>query len=373
MSDMPKVRRGGSTSHASQQLDGARGNHRAVLVVTCLALATVVSSIPALNVAIPDLARDIGATQTELAWIVDAYALVFAALLLTGGALGDRFGRRRALLAGLVVFGGGAAVAMSVDGPIALIMLRGILGVGAALVMPATLSTITATFPEEQRIKGVAVWTGVAGASAVLGVFASATLLEWFSWRSIFALNVVLAVLAIAGTARIVPESADPERAGRDPVGSLLVVTGLGVLVYSILEAPQHGWSSSRTVIGCLIGCVVIAGFVAWEARTRRPLLDPRIFRSREVSAGTLSLAVQFFCFFGFIFVILQYFQEVRGDSPLMAAVSMLVLPAGLMPAARSAPVLVQRVGQRVLCGAGLCLIGIATLGLYAVDGDTVY
>ncbi|MFT4043582.1 MAG: MFS transporter [Gordonia sp. (in: high G+C Gram-positive bacteria)] len=347
--------------------------HRTVLVVTCLALATVVSSVPALNVAIPELARDIGATQTELAWIVDAYALVFAALLLTGGALGDRIGRRRVLLAGLLVFGLGAAIAMTASGPTELIVLRGVLGVGAALVMPATLSTITATFPDKERVKGIAVWTGVAGASAVLGVFASAILLEWFSWRSIFALNVVLAVVAIAGTARVVPESADSERAARDPMGSLLAVVGLGVLVYSVLEAPTYGWGATRTVVGCLGGVVVIVCFVAWEMRTPRPLLDPRHFRDRAVSAGTLSLAAQFFCFFGFIFVILQYFQEVRGDSPLVAAVSMLVLPAGLIPAARSAPILVQCFGQRLLCGLGLSLIGAATLGLHAVGGDTPY
>src|SRR4051812_6198901 len=177
--------------------------HRAVLVVTCMALATVVSAVASLNVAIPSIARDTHATQTQLSWIIDAYALVFAALLLLGGAIGDRYGRRRALLAGLVIFGAGSVAAMTVSDPAWLIAMRGVLGVGAALVMPATLSTITSTFPPEQKTRAVGAWAGVAGASAIVGLLASGVVLEAWSWRAVFALNVVLAAIAIIGTLRV--------------------------------------------------------------------------------------------------------------------------------------------------------------------------
>ena len=185
--------------------------HRSVLAVTCLALATVVSAVASLNVAIPSIARDTHATQTQLSWVIDAYALVFAALLLLGGAIGDRYGRRRALLGGLTIFGAGSVAAMTVTDPGWLIAMRGVLGVGAALVMPATLSTITSTFPREQRSRAVGAWAGVAGASAILGLLASGALLEVWSWRAVFGLNVVLAVAAIVATLRVIPESADPD------------------------------------------------------------------------------------------------------------------------------------------------------------------
>ena len=232
-------------SHVDLSADRAAAAHRAVLVVTCLALATVVSAVASLNVAIPSIAEDTHASQTQLSWVIDAYALVFAALLLLGGAIGDRYGRRRALLAGLGLFGAGSAAAMTVTDPGWLIAMRGVLGVGAALVMPATLSTITSTFPREQRERAVGAWAGVAGASAILGLLASGVLLEVWSWRAVFGLNVVLAVVAIVATLRVIPESADPEAPKLDLVGALITVAGLGTLVYSIIEAPTAGWSSA--------------------------------------------------------------------------------------------------------------------------------
>src|SRR5665647_2278317 len=173
--------------------------HRAVLPVVMLALATVVSAVASLNVAIPSIALSTHASQTQLSWIIDAYALVFAALLLPGGAIGDRYGRRRALLVGLVIFGGGSLAAMFASGPGWLIAIRGVLGLGAALVMPATLSTITSTFPQQERARAVGAWAGVAGASAILGLLASGVLLQVWSWRAVFGLNVVLAIAAILG------------------------------------------------------------------------------------------------------------------------------------------------------------------------------
>ncbi|MFE0461647.1 MFS transporter [Kitasatospora sp. NPDC058965] len=347
--------------------------HTAVLAITCLALATVVSAMSSLNVALPSIARETHAGQTQLSWIIDAYSLVFAALLLPAGALGDRFGRRRALLAGLTVFGAGSALAMTTTSPDALIAVRAVLGIGAALVMPATLATITSTFPRERRAGAVAVWAAVAGASAVVGVLVAGSLLQAWSWRSVFLLNVVLAGLAVLGVLTRVPESAEPEQPPLDVLGAVLVAGGLGLLVYSIIEAPQHGWGSLPTLGGIGLGLLVLGGFVAWELTTRHPMLDPRLFRNRRFAAGTLSIALQFFAFFGFIFVLMQYLQLVRGDSALKAAVSMLPMAATLVPGSRLSPLLGARLGARRPWVAGLVMAAVG-LGLFSrVDGATPY
>jgi EmrB/QacA subfamily drug resistance transporter len=352
----------------------AEAAHRKVLVVTCLALATVVSAVASLNVAIPSIAADTHASQTQLSWVIDAYALVFAALLLLGGAIGDRYGRRRALLAGLTLFGAGSAAAMTVSDPGWLIALRGVLGIGAALVMPATLSTITSTFPREQRERAVGAWAGVAGASAILGLLASGVLLEAWSWRAVFGLNVVLAVVAVVSTLRVIPESADPEAPSLDLVGALITVAGLGTLVYSIIEAPTAGWSSAGTLAGIATGLALLGAFIAWELRHPAPLLDPRLFRHRAFAAGTVSITLQFFAFFGFVFLIMQYLQLVRGESPLVSALSLVPMAMAMMPAARiAAPHLAARAGALRTCLLGLLLITGGLLVISRLDGDSSY
>jgi EmrB/QacA subfamily drug resistance transporter len=352
----------------------AAAAHRAILAVTCLALATVVSAVASLNVAIPSIARDTQASQTQLSWVIDAYALVFAALLLLCGAIGDRYGRRRALLAGLGLFGAGSLAAMTVRDPGWLIAMRGLLGVGAALVMPATLSTITSTFPSGQRERAVGAWAGVAGASAILGLLASGVLLETWSWRAVFGLNVALALVAIVGTLRVIPESADPEAPRLDLVGALITVAGLGVLVYSIIEAPTAGWTSAPTLVGLAAGVALLAGFIAWELHTPTPLLDPRLFRNRGFAAGNLSITLQFFAFFGFVFLALQYLQLVRGESPLVSALSLVPMALAMMPAARvAAPRLTAHAGARRACLVGLLLIGAGLVVLSRLDSDSSY
>jgi EmrB/QacA subfamily drug resistance transporter len=347
--------------------------HGRVLAVTCLGLATVVSAMSSLNVALPSIAADTHASQTRLSWIIDAYSLVFAAMLLPAGALGDRFGRRRALIGGLVVFGAASAVAPFTGSAGALIGLRAVLGLGAAFVMPATLSTISGTFPRERRASAVAVWAAVAGSSAILGVLASGLLLEVWSWRAVFVLGVVLAAISVAGTWRFVPDTADPDSPPLDVVGAVITVAGLGALVYSIIEAPENGWVSVVTLGGLGAGVVLLAVFIAWELRTASPLLDPRLFTRPAFAAGSLSIALQFFAFFGLIFVIMQYLQLVRGDSPLIAAVSMLPLTAGLMPASRLAPRLVAAIGARACCVAGLLLVTAGMALLSQLSGGSTY
>jgi EmrB/QacA subfamily drug resistance transporter len=370
---LPPLARGRSTDAAGSP-DAGGDNHRRVLAVTCIALATVVSAVASLNVAIPSIARDTHASQTQLSWIVDAYSLVFAALLLPAGALGDRFGRRRALIAGLAIFGAGSLAAMCRADANWLIAMRGLLGVGAALVMPATLSTITSTFPAAQRAKAVGTWAGVAGGSAILGLLTSGLVLEEWSWRAVFALNVVLAAGAIVGTMRFVPESADGHAPPLDWVGALLAAMGLGVFTYAIIEAPSAGWASVQTLGGLAFGLALVATFLKWESRASHPLIDPRLFKHRAFAAGTLSITLQFFAFFGFIFLLLQYLQLVIDDSPLVAALSLIPMVFGMMPAARGiAPRLVRRLGTGRTCTVGLVVAASALVWLSTLDASSSY
>jgi EmrB/QacA subfamily drug resistance transporter len=357
----------------STQSSPGKARHGAITAVVCLALAAVVSAVASLNVALPDIARSTHASLTQLEWVIDAYSLVFAALLLPAGALGDRYGRRATLLIGLAIFGAASAVAMTAGSANELIFLRGVMGLGAALVMPATLSTITSTFPSAERTRAVGMWAGVAGASAVLGLLTSGVLLEFWSWRSVFGLNVVLAIAAIAGTLRYVPESADRDAPRLDISGAAIAVVGLVALVYSVIEAPDQGWLSMRTLGGIGAGLVVLGAFVGWELKQVHPMLNPRIFRHPRLAAGTLSIFVQFFAFFGFIFIMLQFLQIVRGDSPLVAAVSMLPLAGALMPAARIAPNVAARIGARAVCVTGLGLITGALVLLAQLTATSPY
>jgi EmrB/QacA subfamily drug resistance transporter len=348
------------------------GERRQILGVCSLALMMVVSAVSGLNVALPDLARDTGATQSEVTWIVDAYTMVFAGLLLGAGALGDRFGRKPFLAGGLLLFGLSAGTAMLVDDPGGLIALRASMGVGAAFVMPATLSIITTSFPPEERAQAVGVWVGVVGAGAVLGLLASGALLEFFDWSSFFALNVVLAALAFVGTLVRIPNSRDEHAPPLDPVGAVLSLVGVSTLVFGIIEGSERGWGDGLVLGGLAIGLLTLAAFVVWELRREHPLLDPRLFRLRGFGTGSLSLTVQFLASFGFFFTIMQYLQYVAGLSPLQAALAMLPMPLVLIPLARRAPMLTPRFGNNRLGAIGLGLIaaGLAVISLVGVEFD---
>ena len=348
-------------------------HRRAVLGVMCLALMMVVAAVASLNVALPELARGTGATQSELQWIVDAYALVFAGLLLPAGALGDRFGRKGVLLIGLVVFGGASAAAIFVNEPGTLIALRAVIGVGAALVMPTTLSIITNIFPPEERGRAVGIWAGVAGGGAVIGLLLSGTILEWFSWPAVFAINVVLAGVAFVAAIPIVPTSRSSQRVRLDPVGALLSSLGLFGLVFAVIEAPQRGWLDPVTVLSFGAGIALLAGFVLFELARREPMLDPRLFARRGFGIGSLSLTLQFFAQFGFLFIALQYLQFVLGYSPLEAGLSILPMAVMLMAISPRAPGLARRLGVRVTGGVGLALMGIGFLVFTTLETDSSY
>jgi EmrB/QacA subfamily drug resistance transporter len=343
----------------------------AILRVMCLALMMVVASVASLNVALPGIAEDTGASQTQLQWIVDAYAIVFAALLLPAGAIGDRFGRKPLLVAGLALFGAASFAALFVDSAGTLIALRAVLGVAAALIMPVTLSVITTVFPPEERGKAVGTWVGVAAGGAVIGLLASGVLLHFFSWSSIFALNVVLAALALAGTLLIVPATRESRPPRLDPVGTVLSVAGLAAIVFGTIEGPDRGWGSPLTLTALLAGAAGVGLFVVWELRRDRPMLDPRNFLRRGFGAGSLSITVQFFALFGFLFLLLPYLQLVLGYSPLEAATALLPMAAVVIPLSRFAPAIAGRVGVRVTgpIGLGLMATGfivLSTLGTSA-------
>lgn len=351
----------------------APGRTRAILAVVGISLMAVVSAVSGLNVALPEVARDTGATQSQLTWIVDAYTVVFAGLLFFAGALGDRYGRRLLLQVGLVLFGVAAGAGLFIADATQLIVVRACMGLGAAAIMPTTLSIITTSFPEAERPRAIGVWVGIAGGGAVLGLFASALLLEWFSWQSFFGLNVALASVALLGVFAVVPASADDDPPALDFVGGILSLVTVAALVFGIIEAPEEGWTAPLTLSALGLGIGAGALFVWWELRQRSPLLDPRLFRSRGFSAGSLSLAVQFFAAFGFFFIVLQYLQFVTGRSALEAALAMLPLPFVLIPTARAAPYLAQRIGFRWVGPAGLLAMSFGFFLLSGLEIDTPY
>jgi len=359
------------TSHTDSLTDPRRRG--AVLRVMILSLMLVVSAVASLNVALPGLAADTGASQSELQWIVDSYALVFAALLLPAGAIGDRFGRRTVLAAGIAIYGTASLAALFASTAGQLIGLRALMGVGAAFIMPVTLSVITTVFPPEERGKAVGTWVGVAAGGAIVGLLASGVLLEFFSWPAIFALNVVLAVASFAGTLLVVPATRASRPPRLDPVGALLSVAGLAALVFGTIEGPERGWSDPLTAGALAGGVAALLAFAGCELRREEPMLDPRNFLRRGFGAGSASLTIQFFAAFGFLFLALPYLQLVQGFSPLEASGALLPMAVVVMPLSRLAPALAARAGVRVVGAAGLTLMATGFLILSALDGSSSY
>jgi EmrB/QacA subfamily drug resistance transporter len=333
-----------------------------VLAVMCLAVLMVVASVTMLANALPAVSADLGASQAQQQWIVDAYALTLAALLLPAGALGDRYGRRGALILGFGIFGVAAVLAVGAGSPSELIVLRAFMGIGAALVMPGTLSTITSIFPPEARARAVGIWAGFAGIGGTLGLLASGALLETFSWTSVFVATAVLAFVLLLAVVTIVPSTVSTHHVGLDPIGAVLSAVGIGALVFGIIEGPEQGWTAPIT-LGALIGGVaLIVVFVFAELRSKAPLLDPRFFRYRGFATGSVSLFLQFFAMFGFFFLALQFLQLVLGYSTLTAAVALLPMSMVMIPLSAVAGTLAERHGHRLIGGAGLAISAIGML-----------
>ena len=330
-----------------------------ILPILVLSLVVVVAGNTSLNVAIPTLVREVGATNTELQWMVDSYSLVFAALLLPAGALGDRFGRKGALQFGLVVFGAAALLSTFADSPDQLIATRAIGGIGAAFIMPATLSILAAVFPPAERGKAIAIWAGFAGAGGALGNIVSGFLLEHFWWGSVFFVNIPIVIIALVLGAIYVPSSKDSTATPLDPVGSVMSALGLLGLLFGIIEGPERGWTDPITLLAFVVGIVGLVSFITWERRTEHPMLPIRFFADRRFSVGAGVIFLVFMAMFGLFFISTQYLQFVKEYSPLQAGLAILPSAITMVLVAPRSDALVQRFGVRTTIASGLALVAV--------------
>ena len=344
-----------------------------LLGIMCLSLVLVVMSVSGLNVALPTMQRELGASASELQWIVDAYAVLFAGLLLTAGAIGDRFGRREALLAGLGVFGLGTVVAGLATSASQVIAGRVVMGVGAAFIMPATLSIITAIFPPEERPRAIAVWAGFAGAGASIGPIVSGGLLEGFWWGSTLLVNVPVVVAVLVAVWAFAPGSRDDTKTPLDPVGALLSVVGLSSLIFAIIQGPEDGWTSASVEAAFLVAGITLAAFLLWERRSDHPMLPLALFRDRRFSTGSGAITVAFFVMFGFFFISTQYLQFARGYSPLEAGLAGLPLALTFVAFSPRSAALAERIGAGRVIALGLVIVAAGFAMLTTLSPDTPY
>lgn len=337
------------------------------LVALCTSLSVITIDNTILNVALPHIVEDTGAQGSELQWILDAYIIVFASLLLTSGSLGDRIGRRRMLSVGLVAFGAFSAAAALSGSAGALILFRSLMGIGGAAIFPSTLSILTNTFSGAERARAIGIWAGVSGLGVAIGPLAGGLLLEHFWWGSVFLVNAPICALALVMGRLFITESRDPHPDPLDPAGALLSVAGLVGLLYAIIEVPEKGWSSPHVVGPGLAGLALLGTFALWEARSDHPMLDVGFFRNPRFSAASATITLTYFALFGSTFLLTQYFQFVLGYSPLKAGVLTAPVAVGLMVVAPRAPRLVDRIGTKRVVVLGLVIVGLA-LCTYASD-----
>jgi MFS transporter, DHA2 family, multidrug resistance protein len=341
-----------------------------ILRVLALSLVIIGLDNTILNVALPSLQEHFDASNSTLQWMVDSYLVSFAGLLLTLGTLGDRFGRKRALQTGIALFGLSSLGVLFVETSTQLIAVRVLMGVGAAMIMPATLSIITNVFPREERAKAIGVWAGTAAIGVGLGPLFGGLLLEYFDWSSVFLINVPVALVAFVAGIRLVPDSRDPNPGRFDVPGALLSIGALVALIYAIIEAPERGWLDP-VILGTFGGAAALgAAFVAWELRTAAPMLDLSLFRNPRFSIGSLSVSLAFFSLFGGIFALTQFLQFAKDYSPLEAGAAMVPLAFGLMLGATRSPKLVERIGTTRVVAGGLLGLGtmLATTLLWTSD-----
>nr|WP_040493035.1 MFS transporter [Ilumatobacter nonamiensis] len=347
-------------------------DQRNILIAMCTALIAVIASVSGLNVAQQDLAIDLGASQSAVLWIINAYTIALAALLLPIGAIGDRWGRKPVLLTGLAVFGLaslGAALAPTVG---LMIAARVAAGVGAAMIMPVTLSVITSSFPPEDRARAIGIWAGFAGSGGILGLWVSAFMVDVVTWRWLFVLPIGLVIVSAIASVMFVPNSVEHATHRFDIGGSLLSALAIGGIVLGIHEGPERGWTDPITLAGTIVGVVALVAFVMWERRQANPLLDMSAFRDRGLSSGSATLLIVFAVMFGIFLVLFPYLQAVVGWSALRAAAGLLPMAAVMMPMSTLAPRVAARFGSRatMITGVAIFGIGMMTLALRAsVEG----
>jgi EmrB/QacA subfamily drug resistance transporter len=345
-----------------------------ILAAVCLSAFAINVDTTIVNVALPSLTRQLGAGTRDLQWIVDGYNLAFAALVLSAGNLGDRFGRRPTLLIGLLGFAAASVGAALCVNPGELIAARFVMGTFAAFIFPTTLAIISNAFPDRgERAKAIGIWGAVTGLGVAIGPVSGGLLLTWFSWPSVFLALVPVSLLAAAVVVRVVPESREPNAAPLDWGGLLSATVTIGALVYTIIEAPTRGWGSPDSLVGFAVVAIVGTLFVRLERTREHPMLDVRLFSERAFSAASGSITVAFFALFGFIFLITQYFQFIRGYSTLSTGVRILPVALSIGVASVLGARLASRLGTRVIVSCGLLLFGAAFLWISQTAITTSY
>jgi EmrB/QacA subfamily drug resistance transporter len=332
------------------------------LILAALLLAAFLVNLDTtlVNVALPALTRELHATTTQLQWVIDAYNLVFAALLLTFGSLSDRFGRKGMLLAGLAVVGAASLAGGFTTSADWLIAARAVMGLGAAMTFPATLSLLTNVFTgRRERARAIGLWGAVAGVAIAMGPIVGGWLLAHFSWGSVFVAMAPVAALAIAGAAVAVPPSKSPDTARPDVPGLVLSSATMALLVFTIIEAPAYGWTAARSLAGFAVSLALLAAFIAAERRAAHPMLDLRVFRDRRFSAASAAVTVSFFTLLGFIFLITQYFQFVREYSALIAGVRLLPVALSVAVGSIAGTQLAVRAGTKLIVTTGLVAMAV--------------
>ena len=350
-------------------------NHKAAILATvCAAVLAINLDTTIVNVALPSISRELSASTRQLQWVVDGYNLAFAGLVLAAGSLSDRFGRRPALIVGLVGFALASAAGALVDSAEALVVARFAMGTFAALIFPTTLSIISNTFRERrERAAALGIWGAVVGLGVALGPLTGGVLLEHFYWGSVFWALVPLALVTAVATYLFVPESRDPSVPGLDRVGLVVSVAMLASLTYTIIEAPSRGWSSPATLGGFAAAGALLLTFVLWERRTPHPMLDVTLFKDRRFSAASGAVTITFFALFGFIFLVTQYFQFVRGYGALSTGARILPVALSIAVASVVGAALAPRIGTKVVVTTGMVLFGAAFLWISTSSVATSY
>jgi EmrB/QacA subfamily drug resistance transporter len=344
-----------------------------ILGVLCVSLVIVFVGNTSLNVVLPTLARDLQPTEPQLQWVVAIYSLVFAGLLFTAGALGDRFGRKGAMQLGLVLFLVATLAGALATSMLQLILARAVMGVGAAFIMPSTLSILVNVFDEDERERAIAIWASLLGAAAIVGSVASGWLIDHFWYGSVFLVNVPFVVAALLLGFVLLPKSRDPEETPLDPIGAVLSIIGISALVYGLIEGPDKGWTSTATLIAFGVAIVGIVVFAIWELHHDEPMLDMRYFRSPAFSTGTGGMILVFLALSGVSFLLTQYFQLVIGYSALSASVRFIPVALIILVLSPRTPRVTERFGVRWTVTVGLALVAGSLFMIVALQVEASY